>query len=140
MRWKFWTFALGLLSLAGALPATAGGAGPLTIEEVRGQVTIKPLDQAKYWGVDKRYPRSGSVGPVGRWRSAAIGNIVGKYLLRTGPRSRVHLQDGKWCVDANSLLLVDSAADFGITVLRGQVSEADGKRGKRLFHTYRSDM
>jgi hypothetical protein len=68
---------------------------------------------------------------VGRWQPARTGELVGTYLLRTGPRSWAHLNAGG-CVDSNSLVHIESVADFIIRVRRGQVSAADGKRGEGL--------
>jgi hypothetical protein len=120
----------------GAFPAWAGGAGPLEINQIQGSVEIKPLSELENW------PESGprvKTDQQRKWLPANSGGLVGTYLLRTGPRSYVYLNNQRWCLDPNSLIRVDSAADFGIVVLRGQVSAADGKRGKSLFREYRSD-
>jgi len=97
-----------------ASPAQAGGIGQVVITGLHGRVEIKPLH------------------PGGRWQRAKIGGLQGMYLLRTGPRSWVHLGNTKACVDSNTLLFIGSGSDSEIKVRRGRVSAIDGKRGKRL--------
>ena len=123
---RFWLIGVGLAAFLGASsPASAGG-NSLAITKVRGRVEIKPLQ------------------PAGHWSRAKPGPIVGTYLLRTGPHSWAHLVErGGWvpcrfnrgCVDARSLVRVESSCGFRLDVLRGQISAVDGKRGKSLFKT-----
>ena len=108
-----------LALLAGAGAASAGGAGPLKITALHGLVEIKSLEK-----------------PDARWERARPGPLGGRLLLRTGSRSWAHLDGKRWCLDPDSLLLIDSAADYWIEVLRGRVSAADGRRGKRIFRVY----
>ena len=124
MESKLWLVAACLAAyLRAASPANAGG-NSVVITEVRGTVEMKPIR------------------PEGHWSRAKPGLIVGAYLLRTGPRSRAHLEErGGWlprrfnrgCVDARSLVRVESSCGFRLDVLRGQISAVDGKRGKSLF-------
>jgi len=143
MQPRFWLVGVCLVALLGApAPTGAGGAGPLALTRISGVVEIKLLvDGGEYWhqraGSDRRVIES--LGPVGRWKRAKTGDIVGTFLLRTGPRSWVHLDHRLWCVDANSLVRIESYADYGIEVLRGQVSRADGRRGKPVFKKFATD-
>ena len=137
MRLTFWLVVVGLAAV-GALPAGAGGAGPLWISQVAGEARIKPLDRAEYWRHGGEGWKKEPIGPRGRWRSVETGGIVGTCLLRTGPRSWVHLSGKTWCVDPNSLIRIESGSDFRLVVLRGRISAADGKPGKRLFREYDS--
>jgi hypothetical protein len=143
MQPRFWLVGIGLAALLGApAPTGAGGGGPLELTRISGVVEIKLLaDGGEYWhqraGSDRRVIES--LRPVGRWQRAKTGYIVGTFLLRTGPRSWVHLDDRLWCVDANTLVRIESYADYGIQVLRGQVSRADGRRGKPVFKKFATD-
>jgi hypothetical protein len=120
------------LPLAVAAPTQAGGPG-VDITVIRGTVEMKPLESGMY-----RWPP-----PNGRalqrvkvtgeqWRPATRGEVVGTYLLRTGSGSYAHLVGSGYCLDANSLVRVESGCGFRITVLKGRISKADGKRGKAL--------
>ena len=124
---RLFLLGVGLAALLGApAPTTAGGPG-IGIVKIHGTVEIK------------------SSSPGARWRPAKRGELYGAYtncLLRTGPRSCVHLRDFEspksprsnvGCVDANSLLRIRSNCGYHIEVLQGQVSAVDGKRGKSLF-------
>jgi hypothetical protein len=42
-------------------------------------------------------------------------------------------------VDPNSLIRIESYADYSVRVLRGRISAADGRRGKSVFQYYASD-
>jgi hypothetical protein len=140
-----WIPLAALALLASLLPATAGGAGPLTISAVRGTVEASALEPGAAYGEPKS-PKGGMLPSnlkfreltPGRWSRVGPGTLGGSLLLRTGPKSWAHLQGGRWCVDPNSLVRIESAADFGIEVLRGRVSAVDGRRGKRLFTKYDS--
>ena len=123
---RFWLIGAGLAAFLGTSSPTSAGGNSVAITEVRGRVEIKPLQ------------------PGGHWSRAKPGLIVGTLLLRTGPRSWAHLEErGGWmprrfnrgCVDARSLIRVESSCGFGVEVLRGQISAVDGKRGKILFKT-----
>jgi hypothetical protein len=126
MQRRFWLVGAGLVALLGAAHPTHAGGNTVAITEIRGQVEIRSLQ------------------PGGHWRRAQPGILIGTYLLRTGPRSWVHLEErGGWrprrlnrgCVDAGSLLRVQSSCGFQIQVLRGGISTVDGKRGATLFRT-----
>lgn len=124
---RFWLLAAGVAALLGLpSPTSAGGPG-VGIVKMHGTVEIKSLVRG------------------GQWRRAKRGELYGDYtncLLRTGPRSWVHLRDFEapkspgsnvGCVDANSLVAIRSNCGYRIEVLQGQVSAVDGKQGKRLF-------
>jgi hypothetical protein len=127
MRSRFWLLGVGLAALLGApSPTSAGGPG-VGIVKIHGTVEIKSLVSG------------------GQWRRAKLGELHGAYtncLLRTGPRSWVHLRDFEaprsprknvGCVDANSVVRIRSNCGYRIEVLQGQVSAIDGKPGKSLF-------
>jgi hypothetical protein len=112
--------------------ALAGGGGPVAITGIGGKVEVKPLTPDTEW---RPLTRDGRV-PYRRlrngWQCAKPGELVGTFLLRTGPRSWVHLNSTFGCVDSDSLIHIDSGSDFLVTIRRGQISAVDGKRGKRL--------
>ena len=143
MQPRLYVLGLGLVALLGVpSPTGAGGGGPIELTRISGVVEIKPLvDGGEYWhhppGTDRRVIEP--IGPVGRWQRAKTGYIVGTFMLRTRSRSWVRLDHRVWCVDANSLLRIESYADYGIEVLRGQVSRADGRRGKPVFRKFATD-
>ena len=137
MKLQVW-FAGVTLILVAAAPVRAGGAGPLELRAMRGTVEIKPLQPTEYWWTTpgiRTWPRGRQRLKIGKWQPARAGDLVGTFLLRTGMRSWVHLQGKSFCVDPNSLLRIESAADYGIQVLRGRVSAADGKRGNATLVT-----
>jgi len=115
MQWKSVLLGLGMaVCLGAASPAKSGGIGQVVIAKLHGRVEIKPLQAG------------------GRWQRAKPSTLQGMYMLRTGPRSWVHLGNTKGCVDSNSLVFIGSGSDSEIKVRRGRVSAIDGKRGKRL--------
>ena len=127
MRSRCLLLGAGVAALLGLpAPTSAGGPG-VGIVSIHGTVEIKSLDRG------------------GRWRRVKRGELQGTYtncLLRTGPRSWVHLRDFEapnspssnvGCVDANSLVRIRSNCGYRIEVLKGQVSAVDGKQGKSLF-------
>jgi hypothetical protein len=123
---QFRLIGLSLTALLGAASAANAGGNSVAITEVRGTVELKSLQ------------------PGGHWSRAKPGLIAGTYLMRTGPRSWARLEErGGWmphnfnrgCVDANTLIRVESSCGFRIQVLRGQISAVDGKRGKSMFKT-----
>jgi hypothetical protein len=136
MQSRFFPASIALAAVIGALPASAGGGGPLVISRISGRAEIKPLDRAEYWRDGGERWKIVPIGPRGRWRPVETAGIDGTCLLRTGPRSWVHLQ-GRWCVDPNSLIRIESGSDFRIVVLRGRVSAVDG-RGRGVFREYDS--
>jgi hypothetical protein len=107
------------LVVLGAAPCLAGGAGPLPIGRAYGTVEVKRLDK-----------------PGRKWEAYRPGMILGyDYQLRTRSGSWVHL-DREFCLDANSVIQVESAADYGIIVLKGKVSKQDGKDGPGVFREF----
>jgi hypothetical protein len=138
MQSRFFPASIALAAVIGAGPASAGGGGPLVISRVSGRAEIKPLDRAEYWRDGGQRWKKEPIGPRGRWRPVETGGIVGTCLLRTGPRSSVHLVGKEWCVDPNSLIRIESGSDFRVVVLRGRVSAVDGKRGRGVFREYDS--
>ncbi len=130
----------GLAALWPTPHARAGGGGPLKITRVHGRVEVEPLTaDVSYWSEGKQ------VGKVGRWTPVRAGYVVGTFLMRTGPRrvpaerAAAHLQWRQMCLDPNSMIRVESYADFGIRVLRGRISAVDGRRGPALFRRYATD-
>lgn len=133
MRVRTCLVALAFAAPFAAAPTRAGGPG-VNITAIHGTVDMKPLatgvQQWRPAGGKVRLRREKLVGD--HWRPLKTGEVIGTYLLRTGKRSWVHLMRNAYCVDANSLLRIESGCGYRITVLRGQVSRADGKRGKPL--------
>ena len=119
-----------LLSLA--YPLRAGGVGPLVLTQVHGRVQIKPL----YPSCILRLRTADGYGPPQRladgWQPARPGELIGDFLLRTGPRSWAHLHGDWGCLDSDSLAHIDSGDEFAVTVKRGRVSAVDGRRGPAL--------
>jgi hypothetical protein len=123
MKPRSWLIGLGLATvLAGAAATEAGGPG-MGLSMLHGTVEIKPVG-------------------AGEWQRAQPGELLGTYLVRTGPRSWAHLRDYAaedkaqamvGCLDANSLVRVRSSCGFDIEVLRGRISAIDGRPGKALF-------
>lgn len=122
----------GLAALCGAAsPSYAGGPG-VGLGAIRGTVEIR------------------SLAPGSKWRKAKPGELLGTFLLRTGPRSSVHLQQYEFevyrkqgppcgvkpravaCVDGNSLVRIESRCGYQVRVLQGRISAADGKPGKSI--------
>ena len=90
-----------------------------------------------------------SLAPGSHWRKAKPGEFLGTYLLRTGARSSVHLQEfagevyrptRPWgvrprsvaCVDSLSVVRFPTNCGYRVQVLQGRMSAADGKPGKSL--------
>jgi hypothetical protein len=146
MRLRTVPLAAALVSGAACSPAGAGGGGPLRVSKIHGPVRLLPLDNEATHGVTvpaqrgdwKGYEVKWSRLRSHRWRRAAPGYLGGTMLLKTGPHSWAHIGAGI-CVDPNSTVRIESYADYGIRVIRGRVSAADGKPGPRLFPEYRSD-
>lgn len=124
MSSRFWLVGVGLAALLGVpAPTNAGGPG-VGIVRIHGTAEIKSLAGG------------------GRWRPAKRGELVGAYLLRTGPRSWVHLRDfaaprsarsNVGCVDPGSVVRIESNCGYRIEVLQGKVSAVDGRWGRSLF-------
>src|SRR5258708_6066981 len=109
---------VGLFLLSLAPVSFAGGVGPLVLTEVHGRVQIKPL----YRSCTIRLRTGSSFGRPQRltnhWQPARPGELIGAFLLRTGPRSWVHLHGRLGCLDSNSLVHIDSGDEFEVTVKR----------------------
>jgi hypothetical protein len=121
---RFWLLGGALAALVGMVgPTRAGGRGPLNVTAVHGKVEVKDLasNREQGWPV-----RPG-------WRRVKRGAVLRGVLLRTGPRSWVHLDRPRVCVDANSLLRIHLDSEASIDVLRGQMSAVDGRRGESLL-------
>ena len=126
MQSRLWLVGVGVGVLMGAACRARAGGNSVAIARIHGKLGIR------------------SIQPGGPWRRAKPGILTGTYLLRTGPCSWAHLEErGGWlprrfnrgCVDARSLLRVESSCGFHIQVLRGQISAVDGRRGESLFGT-----
>ena len=127
------------LALTLALPAAAGGGGPLEISRVHGDVWINPLAAgAEYLPAGADWSLWRPLAPRHGWRRVRPGSVMGFFLLRTGPNSWVHLDRKRWCVDPGSLVRIESYADFEIKTLRGRVTAADGRPGPRAWRKYDS--
>jgi hypothetical protein len=111
-----------------AAPVAAGGGGAVAITGLHGRVRIREID-------------SHTGQPTGPWRPARTGVLDGTYLLRTDRASWAHInlpfrlrKGSGWrdvptgCIDRQSVVRIDSYADSVVSVMRGQISEADGKR------------
>jgi hypothetical protein len=106
-----------------------GGGGPIAINEWHGRAQVRAVGphcvyRAKYGGPVVALSKS--------WQPLRKGEYIGEFLLRTGSHGWVHLNGRGACVDSNSLVAIESAADIGIQVKRGRISAADGKRGPAI--------
>ena len=123
---KGWLVGLALAAVL-AIPSSTSAGGPgVGIVKMRGTVQIKSLS------------------PGGKWRPAQRGELYGQYtrcLLRTGPRSWVHLRDFNTprsargnvaCVEANSVVRIYSNCGYRVELQQGRMSAIDGRRGKSL--------
>lgn len=131
MRSRLCLVGLGLVALCGAPSPLHAGRPGVGLAGIRGTVEIR------------------SLAPGSPWRRAKPGELLGTYLLRTGPRSSVHLQQyavevyrkrRPWgasprsvaCVDSNSVVRIQSNCGYQVQLLRGRISAADGKPGKSI--------
>lgn len=123
-------------------PATAGRAGGpgAVVTAIHGQVEIQPLQRhCRYLHPSSRGTSAEPFGPGSSWRRAKRGELEGTFLIRTGPRSRVHLRyDNRnvACIDSNSLIQIRSGCGFEVKVIRGQASPVDGRETPRLASVF----
>ena len=101
------------LFLASAAQA-GGGRYPMRLTKIHGDVQVR---------LDK---------PGSRWQKAKLGELMGgPWLLRTGKHSYAHLFNIR-CVDSRSIVRIEWDSEASITVVKGQMSAVDGRRGKSL--------
>lgn len=114
-------------------PASAGGPGAEVVR-VHGKVWIKPLMRRceYYRPAGGGRMRAEPIRGIGRWRRMKTGELSGVFMIRTGARSWIHLGARAACIDANSLITIQSNCGYQITVLRGRVTAVDGRAGKSL--------
>lgn len=119
---------LGLTCLS--VTPRAGGPGPVEFKKWSGSVLVRSN------GPDCTFRKSiddkGTAVPK-EWQPVRAGMYVGRFLLRTGPRSWVHMNGKLACVDRCSVVLFDSGSDIWAAVLRGRLSDVDGRRGKAIL-------
>ncbi len=138
MRFRGWLIGIAMAALLLTAPTHAGGPSA-AITRIHGDVDIRPLQRGcKY----RRFPPGAAMqierfAPGLHWRRAKLGELGGTFLVRTGPRSSVHLNGDLGCVDSNSLVRIDSGCGFAIKVLRGKVSAVDGRSGPSLGRRFR---
>lgn len=127
-------------------PATAMGAGGpgAIVTAIHGQAEIKPLEQGgKLWYRGRlwtsRYGKSETFASGSSWRRAKRGELEGTFLIRTGPRSWVHLRHNNRdvaCLESNSLVRIRSGCGFEVEVIRGHASAIDGRLGPWLTRSF----